>query len=208
MSIDEKPGDNSLSEHLSEPPIPHPHIGLGELAVTFFYIGMTSFGGMWGAIKKLESVLVSSKGWLTMAEQRNLMVAATLIPAPKFLAFGGLVGFRLRGWLGGAIALTALIAPPSLFVLAGVILLTPESLGESLDYVRRAVGIGVVGLLIGNAYHQLENPLVTGRNRVLGICLALGVVVAAVAGVPLLLASIIGFVLGGYFMRAAPEETR
>jgi len=204
MPMDEHVSVNAAPVAPPTAPFAPPSVSLWELAVTFFYLGLTSFGGLWGAINRLESVLVTSKGWLTLSDHRTLMVAATLIPAPKFLAFGGLIGFRIRGSLGGAIALTALIAPPSLFVLAGVILLTPESLGTSLDYVRRAVGIGVVGLLIGNAYRQLENPLITGRDRLLGILLTLSVVVATILGVPLLLASVIGFALGAFLIRATP----
>mgnify|MGYP000542405590 CR=1 FL=1 len=176
--------------------------GLPELATVFFRIGATAFGGMWGATRKLEAELVRRKAWLTIDEQQALMVAATVIPAPKFLAFAGLVGFRLRAWPGSIVALLALVTPAALFVLLGVVLLSPDTLGEPLVQVRRAVGIAVVGLLFGNTWHQLSNAKVKGRQKAAGVALAIAVATAAMAGVPLLLASLIGFAVGAMILRA------
>lgn len=176
-------------------------VSLPGLAATFFRIGATTFGGMWAATQKLEDELVHRNGWLALEVQQSLMVAATLIPAPKFLAFGGLVGFRLRGWVGSMVALASLIAPAAIFVLLGVMLLNPEVMGAPLVPVRRAVGIAVVGLLFGNAYHQLKSAKVRGRKKAIGIALAVAVAGAAIAGVPLLAASVAGFAIGAVLIR-------
>jgi chromate transporter len=176
-------------------------VGFLKIAVTFFRIGATTFGGMWAATQKLEKELVRRKGWLTLEDQQTLMVASTLIPAPKFIAFGGLVGFRLRGWLGSVVSVSSLIAPGAIFVLTGAVLLNPDVLGAPLVPVRRAVGIAVVGLLFGNAYHQLKSAKVKGRKRVIGILLALSVAAAAIAGVPLLVAAVAGFAFGALLIR-------
>jgi chromate transporter len=181
-------------------------VTLLDLALTFFLIGATSFGGMWAATQKLEDTLVRDKRWLTTEEQHTLMVAATLIPAPKFLAFGGMVGFRLGGWRGSAVTIFSLIAPGALFVLLGVMLLNPEVIGPSLVPIQRAVGIGVTGLLFGNAYHQIRGAKVTGRQKLVGTCLALSVAGAAIAGVPLLVASLAGFAIGAMLIRAREQS--
>jgi chromate transporter len=176
-------------------------VSLLELAVVFFRIGATTFGGLWAATKKLEDDLVRRRAWLTLEDQQTLMVAATLIPAPKFLAFGGLVGFRMQGWLGSIVSLCALIAPGALSVLVGVIVLSPEILGPPLVPVQRAVGIAIVGLLFGNAYHQLRSSKVKGPRKLVGIALAVSVAAAAILGVPLLLASVVGFAIGAVVLR-------
>ncbi|MDB5746678.1 MAG: hypothetical protein JWP72_1526 [Massilia sp.] len=180
-------------------------IGLSDLATVFLRIGATAFGGMWAATRKLEAELVHGKAWLTMDEQQALMVAATVIPAPKFLAFAGLVGFRLRAWPGSLVALLALVTPAALFVLLGAMLLSPDTLGEPLVQVRRAVGIAVVGLLFGNTWHQLRNARLKGRQRAAGVALACAVAAAAMAGVPLLLAAIAGFAIGAMVLRAPSQ---
>lgn len=197
--------DMQISPALTEAPTTQ--VSHAELAKTFFVIGATSFGGMFAATQLLEKELVHKKGWLTVEQQQTLMVAATLIPAPKFLAFGGLVGFRMRGWLGSLISICALLAPGATLVLIGVMLLNPELLGGPLVKIQRAVGIAVVGLLLGNAYHQVKGSKLKGRPKLVGIALTLSVVGASLAGVPLLLAALAGFVIGVMVLRPAEKRT-
>lgn len=183
-------------------------VSLLNLSLVMFRIGATTFGGMWGATQRLEDELVRRKGWLTLEEQQALMVAATLIPAPKFLAFGGMVGFRLRGWLGSIVSLFSLLAPPATFVVLGVIVLNPDVLGAPIVPLRRATGTAVVGLLFGNAYLQLKASKVEGRDRAIGLVLAASVAIAAVAGVPLLIAAVAGFTLGALVIRTNEGDAR
>jgi chromate transporter len=181
-------------------------VSLLALFATFFRLGATTFGGMWAATQKLESQLVHRNGWLTSEELQSLLVAATLIPAPKFIGLGGLIGFRMRGWLGSAVSVFSLIAPGALLVLLGVMLISPALLAGPLAPLQRAVGIAVVGLLFGNAYHQLKGAKVKGRKRAIGIGLGLLVALAAVAGVPLLLAAAAGFAAGAVLIRENKED--
>jgi chromate transporter len=193
------------SEH---PVADHRSVKLLDLGITFFLIGATTFGGMWAATQKLEDTLVHRKRWLTTEEQQTLMVAATLIPAPKFMAFGGMVGFRLGGWRGSAMAISTLVAPGAIFVLLGVILLSPEVVGAALAQIQRAVSIGVTGLLFGNAYHQIRGAKVKGRQQLIGIGLALAVALAVILGVPLLVASLAGFAIGAMLMSKETREAK
>lgn len=180
-------------------------ISLLALSTTFFRIGASTFGGMWAATQKLENELVHHKRWLTLEEQQTLMVGATLIPAPKFLAFGGMVGFRLGGWPGSIVSLCSLIAPAALFVTMGAIFLNPDVLGAPMVPVRRAVGIAIIGLLFGNAYHQLNSANLKSRKKAAGILLAILVATAAISGVPLIVAAVAGFALGTIFIRKDAE---
>jgi len=184
------------------------HVSLVELGVTLFRIGATSFGGLWAGTRKLEKELVQKKGWLTVEEQRALMVAATLIPAPKFLSFGGMVGFRLRKWPGSIVALFAILAPPALLVLVGAIYLNPQLLGGPMPTISRAVGVGVIGLLFGNALHQIRSTKVPGKERVIGIVLGVSVASAAIMGVPLIVAALVGLILGVCFIRRGKDKSK
>jgi chromate transporter len=181
---------------------------LAEIGATFLYIGATSFGGMWGAMKQLEDQLVDRKRWLDAPHLQSLMVAATVIPAPKFLSFGGLTGFHLRGWSGSLVAILALVAPGALMVLAGAMLLNPAVLGAPLVPIQRAVSIAVVGLLLGNAWHQIRGAKIAGRKKLTGIALAVAVAGASIAGVPLLLAALAGFAIGALLLRADKDQSK
>jgi chromate transporter len=189
-----KPAKESVAQKLE--PGNNPQVSLLKLGLILFRIGATSFGGLWAATHRLEKELVSKRGWLTVDEQKALMVAATLIPAPKFLAFGGMIGFRLRKWPGGIVALFSILAPPGLFVLAGAIALSPENLGSAMPVLSRSVGIGVIGLLFGNALHQIRNAKVPLREWVTGIAIGASVAVFTIMGAPLIVVAISGLIIG------------
>jgi chromate transporter len=198
-----KPADPSVAKRLQ--PSDTSHVPLATLSLILFKIGATSFGGLWAATQKLEQELVVKRGWLTAADQKALMIAATLIPAPKFLAFGGMVGFRLRRWPGSVVALFSIMAPPALCVLAGAIILNPERLGGPMPQVTHTVSIGVIGLLFGNALYQIRSARTGLRQRILGIGLGAAVAGSAIAGAPLIVSALVGLTLGVWLIRPTED---
>jgi chromate transporter len=198
------PAGQSVASRIE--PIQNARVSLARLSLILFKIGATTFGGLWAGTQKLERELVIKRGWMTVDDQKALMVAATLIPAPKFLAFGGMVGFRLRGWPGSIVALFSIMAPPALCVLAGAIVLNPGVLGGPMPTLTRTVAVGVIGLLFGNAIHQIRSSRVTPRQRTIGIVLGASVAVSAVLGVPLIFSALAGLALGVWLIRPGQES--
>lgn len=171
-----------------------------------FMAGATTFGGMWAATDKLERDLVDRTGWLSKEELRASFVLATLIPAPRFLGLGGLVGYGVGGWLGSFLGSLGLLLPASLIVITGAVLIGPELLDGPLEPMTRAVSIAIVGVLFGNAYRQVSGEKGTRRQRQTGVLLAGFILLSVVLGVPLVVAAVTGFVLGALLLRPQPES--
>ena len=182
-------------------PARRPDVQLLRIFRVFLYSGATTFGGMWAATRKLEKDLVDRAGYLEAEQLRTSFILATLIPAPRFLGLGGLVGFRAGGWAGSLLGITGLLLPASLLVLAAAFLISPELLDGPLAPLNRAVSIAVVGLLFGNALLQVRGSKVSRRNRVKGVVLSAGLFGVIVAGVPLVAAAFAGFFLGALLIR-------
>ena len=169
--------------------------------------GATTFGGMWAATEKLERDLVDRTGWMSREELRSSFVLATLIPAPRFLGLGGLVGFRVGGWLGSFLGALGLLLPASVLVVLGAVLVGPELLDGPLEPMTRAVSIAIVGVLFGNAYRQVRGEKAAPRNRRVGVALAVAIFSSVVLGVPLIVSAVVGFLLGALLLRpATPDE--
>lgn len=176
-------------------------VRLGRVAWVMLRIGATTFGGMWAATRKLEQDLVVGAGWLREDELQELFVVSTLIPAPKFLSLSGLIGYRLRGWWGAVTAVAALITPGSALVVTGVVLVRPELLTGPLEPLGRAIAVAVIGLLFGNAVHQLRRTQVGPTERAIGYALTFTLFGAIVLGVPLIAVAFVGFILGALLIR-------
>lgn len=185
----------------SEAGRPQAVASLPALCWAFFKLGATTFGGMWAATSHLEAELADRRGWVHRDELPFLLVAATLIPAPKFMALGGLIGYKLRGVAGSALAALSLVLPGAVMVVAAVALVRSDLLAGVMDSVQRAVGVGVAGITFGSALRQLRKAKQTGRNRQFGLLLAGTVAVAIAAGVPLLVAAAAGFAIGAAVMK-------
>lgn len=188
-------------ETASESGRPAVRASLPALCWAFFKLGAVTFGGMWAATTQLETELADRRGWIRKEELPFLLVAATLIPAPKFMGLGGLIGYKLRGVAGSALAALSLVLPGALMVVAVVVLVRSDLLAGYMAPVQAAVGIGVAGITFGSALRQLRNAKQTGRNRWVGLLLAAAVAVAIAAGVPLLVAAGAGFTVGVLAMR-------
>lgn len=167
----------------------------------FLQVGATTFGGMWAATGKLERDLVDRTGYLSAEQLRVSFVLATLIPAPRFLGLGGLVGFRVGGWLGSFMASLGLLLPASLLVLAGAALVGPDLLAGPLGPMIRAVSIAIVGILFGNAYRQVHGEKGSRRHRQIGVVLSAAILGSVVLGVPLVVSAVVGFVVGALLLR-------
>ncbi len=176
-------------------------VSLITLATTFFRLGATTFGGMWAATEKLDRELVQQRGWLTSEDLQFLLIAATLIPAPKFMGLGGLIGYRLRGSLGSAIAVFCLVIPGALIVLALTVLVSPDLLAGTLAPVKRSVGVAVIGILLGSSGRQLQGARLPRRDYVLGLVLFGLVMLAVIAGVHLLAVLVGAFAIGPLLIR-------
>ena len=100
-----------------------------ELFLTFFKIGLFTFGGGYAMISVIESICVEKKNWITHDDMMNVVVIAESTPGPIAINCATFVGYKRRG-LPGAIASTLGVVLPS-FV---IIYIISMFLDHFLDY--------------------------------------------------------------------------
>ena len=168
----------------------------------FFVLGCTCFGGMWAAMDRLQRELVERRGLLSVEDQRSLMLAAAMIPAPKFLAFAAMVGYRIGGILGAIGSSIAILLPGTILVLAACVLTVVASENPALVTIQHYVGLGVVGLLAGNAVRMFVGDGVNRRSALFGLVISLGIPLYVIAFKgPLLVAACVGLAVGSIVIR-------
>jgi len=88
-----------------------------ELALLFFRLGVTAFGGPAAHIAMMEEEVVRRRKWLTSAEFLDLLGATNLIPGPSSTEMAIHIGHRRAGWPGLVVAGACFIVPASLMTL-------------------------------------------------------------------------------------------
>ncbi len=157
---------------------------------------------MWAAIDRLQRELVERRNLLTIDDQKSLMLAAAMIPAPKFLAFAAMVGYRVGGVWGAIGSSVFILLPGTLIVIAACVLTGAVSENPALVTVQRYVGLGVIGLLVGNAVRMFVGDRIDRDSILFGLLISLGIPVYVILyDGSLIMAACAGIALGSLTIR-------
>ena len=118
-----------------------------ELFLTFFKIGLFTFGGGYAMISIIESICVERKRWITHEDMMHITVIAESTPGPIAINCATFVGLNQAG-LPGSAAATIGVALPSFIIIYLISTVLDNFLEITLiSNAFRGIKIGV-GLLI------------------------------------------------------------
>lgn len=171
---------------------------LRELAVLFFRLGVTAFGGPAAHIGMMEDEVVTRRGWLSRQHFLDLVGATSLIPGPNSTEMTMHIGYERAGWRGLVVAGSLFILPAA--VLTGILAWLYVEFGSLPAVEPLLVGIkpAVIGIIVTAVYRLLPKAVKNWQLAVIG----LGVLAAAFLGVDEVVALLVGGVLGALLLRA------
>lgn len=139
-----------------------PRPSLSELFIAYALISLYGFGGVLAWSRRM---MVEERRWLTPEQFNEAYALCSFLPGPNIVNFSVIFGSRVRGPLGGLVALVGLLGPPmALIVVIGALY---AHYGD-LPSLRRAL-IGVTAAaagLIMSTVVKMALPLF--RNRAAG----------------------------------------
>lgn len=122
-----------------------------DLFIAFFRASNFSFGGGPAMIPMIQAEVVNKYQWLTEEEFIDMVAISNSLPAPIATKLAGMIGHRVKGWLGVFAAMMGAILPITLIVvlLGGLIMNYAES--PALNAMLKGVRPVVVVLLAQTA---------------------------------------------------------
>ena len=90
---------------------------LADLFLTFFRIGLFTFGGGYAMISMIGNICVDRKEWITNDEMADITVIAESTPGPIAINCATYVGLKKKGFAGAAAATLGVILPSFLIIL-------------------------------------------------------------------------------------------
>ena len=87
-----------------------------ELLVSFFQVGLFSFGGGYAALPLIQGQVVDLHGWITMGEFTDLITISQMTPGPIAINAATFVGTRVAGMPGALAATLGCILPSCIIV--------------------------------------------------------------------------------------------
>ncbi|MBE5826612.1 MAG: chromate transporter [Butyrivibrio sp.] len=89
-----------------------------ELFLSFFHIGILSFGGGYAAMPLIKEQVVELHGWLSMAGFADIITIAEMTPGPIAVNCATFVGIQVAGIPGALVATAGNITPSCIIVTA------------------------------------------------------------------------------------------
>lgn len=136
-----------------------------KLYITFFKIGLFTFGGGYAMLPLIQKEMIQH-GWLTAAQFMDIVAVSQMTPGAIAINNATFIGFKLAG-IPGVLATTLGVISPSLII----VLMIAAIFNKFADnkFVQRAwAGIrpAVVGLILA-AVISLGEKAVTGVKEII-----------------------------------------
>ena len=87
-----------------------------DLYLTFFKVGLFSFGGGYAALPLIQQEVVGANSWLSLSEFNDLITISQMTPGPIAVNSATIVGVRVGGLLGGLVATLGCVTPSAIIV--------------------------------------------------------------------------------------------
>lgn len=87
-----------------------------SLFLSFFQIGLLSFGGGYAALPMIQHQVVDLHGWLSMTEFTDLITISQMTPGPIAINAATFVGIKIAGPIGAMAATTGCVLPSCVIV--------------------------------------------------------------------------------------------
>ena len=139
-----------------------PRPSLSELFIAYALISLYGFGGVLAWSRRM---MVEERRWLTPEQFNEAYALCSFLPGPNIVNFSVIFGSRVRGPLGGLVALVGLLGPPMALI---IVIGTLYAHYGDLPALRRAL-IGVTAAaagLIMSTVAKMALPLF--HNRAVG----------------------------------------
>ncbi len=88
-----------------------------ELFISFFQVGLLSFGGGYAALPLIQRQVVEVREWITLTEFSDIITISQMTPGPIALNMASFVGTRMGGIPGTVIATVSVVTAPLILAL-------------------------------------------------------------------------------------------
>ena len=121
-----------------------------ELFITFFLIGLFTFGGGYAMIPMIQEQVVG-KGWLEADTLTNFIAISEVTPGPFAINIATFIGSEVGGVLGSAVATLGVILPSFIIILLVAWILTKFLNNKYVKGALKGVQPVVIGLILSTA---------------------------------------------------------
>ncbi len=186
-----------MPDHTTQPQF-YRRLFLNTLTLSAF-----TFGGGYVIITLMKKRFIDQEHWLNENDMLDLTAIAQSAPGAIAVNASILVGYRLAGWRGAAVALMGTILPPLVILSLAALVYTQLITNPWVVWILKGMQIGVAAVIADVVITMVHHVL--NHRRALQIVLMLVSFGAAVAlNVNVMLIILASGVIGALWLKQAP----
>ena len=121
---------------------------LFQLFITFFKIGLFSFGGGFAMIPLIQREVIEKNGWINEKDFLDMLVLAQSTPGPIAVNTAVFVGYKTAGTMGAIMAALGTVLPSFIVILLLGLFFVEVRDNRYVDAAFRAMRPAVVALIV------------------------------------------------------------
>jgi chromate transporter len=121
---------------------------LFRLFITFFKIGLFSFGGGFAMIPLIQREVIEKNRWIEEKDFLDMLVLAQSTPGPIAVNTAVFVGYKTAGMLGAIMAALGTVLPSFIVILLLALFFVEVRENRYVDAAFRAMRPAVVALIV------------------------------------------------------------
>jgi len=121
-----------------------------DLFVSFFKIGLFTFGGGYAMLPMLQKEIVDKHKWVTEEEVLDYYAIAQCTPGVIAVNTATFVGTKLKGALGGAVATISVISPSLIIISIISTVLQNFAEFEIIQHALAGIRVAVAALVVSS----------------------------------------------------------
>lgn len=125
---------------------------LWNIFVSFFKIGVFTFGGGYAMVSLIEDELITRKRWIESDQFLKLLTLAQSAPGPIALNTGVFIGYKVRGWAGALAAVLGIVLPSFVIILLIALFFADIRDNRYVDAAFKGMRPAVVALIVAPVY--------------------------------------------------------
>lgn len=128
-----------------------------ELFITYFYIGLTTFGGGYSMIPHIKDIIVDKKNWITDAELLEILAISEATPGPVAINMATFIGYKKGKTLGSILATLGCILPSLIIIFIISLFYNKYESNKYVQYVFIGVKACVAFLVLKSGIMMFKN---------------------------------------------------
>lgn len=121
---------------------------LFSLFLTFFKIGLFTFGGGYAMLAQIRENIVEKKGWLSDDELTEIIAIAEATPGPIAINMATFVGFKRKGFWGSVFATLGTVLPSMIIIFIISLFLDEFMANKYVAYAFAGIKCAVAFLIL------------------------------------------------------------